>query len=151
MAAMLISASSNMETWISIRWVKGADAYGNDIKWIYVEQYNGTGWDLVNNYTATGGSDRILDTQPINFTAFTCFNKTYAASEAEALSFTRVNITISESGSPIAGWNNIAMNESATVSSDADFYYLTSYGNWTAPLPEAGKTYNCTFAYQTYF
>jgi hypothetical protein len=131
--------------------VHASDAYGNDIKWIYVEQYNGTAWNLVYNYTSSGGSNRILDNQKINFTVFTCLNKTYASSTAEALSFSRVNVTISTGGSPISGWSNIPCNQSATVLSDATYYYVTSFANWTTPLAIAGSTYNCTFVYQAYF
>ena len=123
---------------------------GMDINWIYVEQYNGTAWNLVQNFTTTGGSERILDTQPINFTVCVYFNKTLAAAVGDAVTYTRVNGTIGVGGDASI-WNNVALNYSGTNSSDATFWYLWYHGNWTTSLAVAGTTYNCTFLYQGYY
>jgi hypothetical protein len=121
-----------------------------DIQWIEVQQYNGTVWNQVNNYTATGGSDRILDSQLVNFTIEVSINKTVATTINDAQSYTRVNGTIGI-GNDHSIWDNVALNLSATYQSDATYWYVWFVGNWTSSLAVGGLTYNCTFVYQAYY
>lgn len=118
-----------------------------DIKWIEVQQYNGSAWNQINNYTTTGGSDRILAGQKVNFTVEVSFNKTLASTIGDAQSNTRVNGTIGI-GSDHSIWNNVALNLSATYQSDATYWYVWFVGNWTSSLAVGGSTYNCTFTYE---
>lgn len=127
------------------------DLHNNDFRNIAVYQYNGTATNLVKNFTATGGSERILDSQPIDFEVVVKLNLTLASSTSEAKTFTRANMTITRTDTSVKIWDNVALNQSATVTSDANFYYVTFLGNWTSVLAVAGVTYNCTTVYQAYY
>jgi hypothetical protein len=137
------------EGFIRVGW--SADAQGNDITHVTIYQYNGTVWNLVENFTSSGGSERILDSQPINFEVYMKLNKTLASSDSEAKSFTRSNMTITRTDTSVLIWDNVPLNQSATITSDATYYYLSFSGNWTSTLAVAGVTYNCTDVYQSYY
>jgi hypothetical protein len=123
-----------------------ADAYGNDIVCVEVYQ-NGS---MLVNFTATAGSQRVADSLQINFEVYVKINSSLVASSAEAISYTRVNMSIMNvNGTYI--WNNVPLNSSAVATLSAPYYWHRKYGNWTSSLPEAGVTYNCTVVYQAYF
>jgi len=126
--------------------VLAVDAYGNDIQYVEIHQYNGTHWNLVENFTSTGGSCRVNDEWPTNFTVSIKFNSTFASSTAEAISYTRVYMNISESV-----WTNAELNNTA-CSLVGSFYILTEQGHWNETgKPEAGITYECSVLYQGYY
>jgi hypothetical protein len=136
---------------LSINLAWAADAYGQDIEWIHVVQYNGTAWNLVKNFTATAGSERILAGYQVNFTVAVRLNYTFAGSSSDASSFSRVNATISTGGTPLSGWSNVPCNQTVTPTQNGTYWYVWFYANWTSPTPVGGNTYNCTFLYQAYF
>lgn len=123
-----------------------ADAYGNDITHITIFQ-NGS---MLVNFTATDGSQRVSDGIQIDFEVYIKINSSLVASSAEAISYTRVNMSIMNVNTTYV-WNNVPLNSSATATLIGSYYYHVKYGNWTASLPEAGVTYNCTVVYQAYF
>jgi len=126
--------------------VYGADSYGNDITHIHVYQ-NGS---LLVNFTATGGSQRINDSVSMHFEVYVKINSSLVSSEAEAISYTRVNMSIMNVNTTYV-WNNVPLNSSGTASLVGSYYYHQKYGDWTSSLPVAGVTYNCTVVYQAYF
>lgn len=129
------------------------DSYGDDINWIYTEQWNGSAWILVKNFTTSADSARITDSNRVNFTADAKYNVTLAVDNATARSYTKMNISIDfiNGTSLTPAWDNIAMNQSSLSWNDTQFYYINFYANWTSPLPAQGCSYNCTFNYQPYY
>ena len=131
-------------TFIRLAWA--ADAYGNDIQFVEIHQYNGTDWNLVENFTSSGGSCRVHDGWPTNFSVSIKFNSTFASSTAEAISYTRVYMNISESV-----WTNEELNNTA-CSLVGSFYILEEQGHWNQTgKPESGVTYECSVLYQGYY
>jgi len=128
-----------------------ADSYGNDITYIEVWQYNGTADTNKANFTATAGSARIVDSWSTSFIIGVKINSSLVASSAEAISYTRVNMTIIRTDTSAYIWNNVPLNNSASATLISSFYYTTKIGNWTSSLPASGVTYNCTAVYQAYF
>lgn len=125
-----------------------ADAYGNDILWVAIYQYNGTAWNLVWNITSSGGSYRVHDAWAINFTVCIQFNNTLASSTAEAIDYTRVYMNITDGGTV---WNNEELNNTACTL-EGDYYVLLEEGYWNeVGKPEAGVTYECAVLYQGYY
>lgn len=136
----------NLFPQIGLVW--GADAYGSDIQFIEVYQWNGTAYNLVENFTSSGGSCRVVENNTIKFIVGIKFNKTLASDNAEAISFTRVYSNITDGGSI---WNNEELNHTS-IDSDANFYYLKENGVWNETgKPSSGVTYNCSFLYQGYY
>jgi hypothetical protein len=128
--------------------VFAADSYGNNINYVEVWQYNGTGWALLANFTATGGSVRVHDGWPTNFTVGIQLNSTLATSTAEAISYTRVYMNITDGGTI---WNNVELNNTA-CSLSGSYYLLTEQGYWnTTGQPVTGVTYACSILYQAYY
>lgn len=123
-----------------------ADSYGNDITHIQIFQ-NGS---MLVNFTATDGSQRVADGLQINFEVYIKINSSLVSSSAEAISYTRVNMSIMNVNTTYI-WNNVPLNSSASAVLVGSFYYHAKIGNWTTSLPEAGVTYNCTVVYQAYF
>ena len=129
---------------IHLAWA--ADAYGNDIQFVEIHQYNGSAWNLVENFTSSGGSTRVHDGWPTNFSVSIKFNSTFASSTAEAISYTRVYMNISQSV-----WTNEELNNTA-CSLIGDFYVLEEEGHWNQTgKPESGVTYECSVLYQGYY
>jgi glycerol-3-phosphate dehydrogenase len=128
--------------------VYAADSYGNDINFVEVWQYNETAWNLLANFTTTGGSVRVHDSWVMNFTVGIKVNSTLVSSSAEAISYTRVYMNITDGGTI---WNNVELNNTA-CSLVGSYYYLTEQGHWNATgKPSAGVTYACSILYQAYY
>jgi hypothetical protein len=128
--------------------VYAADSYGNDITFIEVWQYNGTAWNLLANFTSTGGNVRVHDSWAINFTVGIRINSTLVSSTSDAIAYTRVYMNITDGGSI---WNNAELNNTA-CSLSGSYYYLTEQGHWnTTGKPTAGVTYACSILYQAYY
>jgi hypothetical protein len=128
--------------------VYAADSYGNDINFIEVWQYNGTDWNLLANFTSTGGSVRVHDSWAINFTVGIQINSTLVSSVSDAIAYTRVYMNITDGGSI---WNNVELNNTA-CSLSGSYYYLTEQGYWNETgKPVAGVIYACSILYQAYY
>jgi len=128
-----------------------ADSYGNDISYVEVWQYNGTAWNLVINFTSSGGSTRIHDSWTTKFIVMCKLNSTLASSQTEAKDYTKnlMNITY---GSPITYvWQNKELNFTSCTGPTSGFYYIERWGNWTSDLPQQGVTYTCALDYQQYY
>jgi hypothetical protein len=122
---------------------------GMDINFVNVYQYDSDTslWVLRANFTSSGGSVRISDSQQVRFEVGYKFNKTLADSEAYAYTNTTVTMNIT-----VGIWNNVALNTTiVTGQSDATYYYLIRQGDWNATLPVGGTTYTCTFLYRGYY
>lgn len=131
-----------------LSFVFAADSYGNDIYCAEIWQYNGTAWNLLANFTSTGGSVRVHDSWAINFTIGIKINSTLVSSTSEAIAYTRVYMNITDGGSI---WTNEELNNTS-CSLDGDYYYLTEEGYWNeAGEPVAGTTYACSVLYQGYY
>ena len=126
-----------------------ADSYSNDINNIEVWQYNGSAWNLMVNFTTSGGSQRIHDGWPTSFIVQVKLNTSLASSASEAHSYTRVNMSIVDGGTvwPIS----TMLNDSGTPSSSGGFWYVKKLGNWTSSLPSPGVTYSCNATFQAYY
>jgi hypothetical protein len=128
--------------------VYAADSYGNDINFVEVWQYNGSAYNLLANFTVTGGSVRVHDSWPTNFTVGIQINSTLVSSTADAIAYTRVYMNITDGGSI---WNNVELNNTA-CSLSGSYYYLTEQGHWNQTgKPVAGVTYACSILYQAYY
>jgi hypothetical protein len=129
---------------VNVAW---AATDGMDIDFINVYQSDGVDWVLRANFTSSGGSVRISDSQETRFEVGYKFNKTLAGSEAYAYSNTTVTMNIT-----VGIWNNVDLNTTiVTGQSDATYYYLIRQGDWNATLPVGGTTYTCTFLYRGYY
>jgi len=126
-----------------------ADSYSNDINNIEVWQYNGSAWNLLANFTTSGGSVRIHDGYETSFIVQVKLNTSLASSASEAHSYTRVNMSITDGGTiwPIS----TMLNDSGTPSSSGGFWYVKKLGNWTSSLPSPGVTYSCNATFQAYY
>lgn len=129
-------------------------ATGDAIAWVSVEEYNGTDWNLMLNTTLTGQTVRILDSQLVNFTTCVKLDKTYAATASEAVSYTIVVMNVTWGGTNfVTQFNNYTCSNctAAQVTSDASFWYVYKWGNWTSELPVAGRTYTWDDWYAGYY
>lgn len=138
-----------------IRLAFGApDSYGNDIYVVYIQQYSGTSWEYVYNFTASGQNTRVHDGWQVGFYVVVKLNYTLATDAAGAKAYTRVNMTLTNMTDlkKVTGWDNVVLNNTGTPWNDGtaptSFWYCPKQGNWTAELPIADMIYNCTFAYQ---
>jgi hypothetical protein len=136
-------------TFIRVAYASPADSYGNDILFIEVWQYNGSGYVLMHNITSTGGTYRINDNQTTLFNVTVCFNSTLASSQSEAVSFTRVYMNITDGGTI---WNNQLLTNIAVSGPTNGFYYLVKQATWNSTgYPVAGTTYSISTLYQGYY
>jgi hypothetical protein len=128
--------------------VYAADSYGNDISFVEIWQYNETAYNLLANFTVTGGSVRVHDSWVMNFTVGIKMNSTLVSSTADAIAYTRVYMNITDGGTV---WNNVELNNTA-CSLNGSYYYLTEQGYWNQTgKPVAGVTYACSILYQAYY
>ena len=125
------------------------DSQGNDITFFEIDQYNGSAWVNVANFTSTGQTARIHDGWQTGFLVGVKLNKTLASDSATAISYTKCNMTISYDSSYV--WDNVNLNQTGSVQNDDSFWYINFQGNWTSNLPAQGVTYNCTVTYQAYY
>jgi hypothetical protein len=126
-----------------------ADTYNDDINNIEVWQYNGSAWNLLANFTTSGGSVRIHDGYQTSFIVQVKLNTSLASSASEAQSFTMSNMSILNGGTiwPIS----TMLNDTGTPSSSGGFWYVKKLGNWTSSLPSPGVTYSCNATFQAYY
>ena len=123
--------------------------YNNNIFHAEVWQFSG-GYSLKANFTVTGGSVRVVDNQVIKIVIGLKANKTLFSSEAEAISYTRVYLNITDGGYSLL--NQELSNNASRNFSDATFYYLREYFVWNVTgKPQAGITYTCSAKYQAYY
>ena len=123
-----------------------SDSYGDDINFIEVWQWNGSDYVLEANFTSNGGSCLVADNKAIKVIVSIKFNDTLASSEAEAISYTRLYMNISE-----GIWTNVELNNTSCVHS-GDFYWLKEDGIWNQTgYPVSGVTYECGVLYQGYY
>lgn len=124
-----------------------ADASGDDITYVTVSQYNGTDWNVVKNFTTTGGSERVHDNWQIRFLVGVKFNNTLVASVAEAETYTWIRMNITYNAGADYMWTNYNLTY-VSYALDGDFYYGQYTADWNATtaatLCIAGTTYNCT-------
>lgn len=143
--ALLMIALFSHPNGTFIKLVYAADAYGNDIQYVEIWQWNGTVWILMHNLTASGGTYRINDNQPTKFVVNIKFNSTLATDQTQAIDYTRVYMNIT------AVWTNVELNNTSCVLVGG-FYILKEQGLWNVTgQPQAGVTYACTVLYQGYY
>lgn len=130
--------------------VFGADAYGNDITFCEVYQYNGSSWNLVTNFTSSGGSTRIHDSWQTFFVVGSKLNSSLASSQSEASNYTEVYMNITAIGGGSV-WTNVVLNETSCTGPTSSYYWLKDMGNWTSSLPTSGVTYNCSVEFRSYY
>jgi hypothetical protein len=125
--------------------VFAVDAYGNDLDYISVYQWNTTGtphWTLRANFTATGGTVRVEAAKALNFTVAMRLNGTLVSSTAEAILYTNIKMNITT-----GIWTNKELNNSA-CSYSAPYYRLRETGKWNVTAePVAGTTYQASVKY----
>ena len=120
-----------------------SDAHGDDINFIEVWQWNTSDYVLKANFTSIGGSCLVDDDEAIKVIVSIKFNDTLASSEAEAISYTRLYMNISE-----GIWTNKELNNTSCLHSGA-FYWLKENGIWNQTgKPQWGITYECSVLYQ---
>jgi len=138
---------SDQNAHIFVHAIGDPDSYGNVIVWMCIYQHNGSAWNLLQNVTSSSNwTQRVVDSQPINFTVKWRLNDTLATSEAEAVTFTKVTMNISQSV-----WTNEELNITST-DSDASFYYGIERGHWNQTgMPASGVTYEVATKYEAYY
>jgi len=132
-----------------VRAIGTPDAYGNVIMNLTIHQWDGDSWELLQTVTTdTNWTQRVVDSQPINITVCWRLNNTLASSEAEAVSYTRVYINLTDGGTI---WNNEEMNNTSS-GSDASYYYGYELAHWNQTgLPTSGVTYDVATRYEAYY
>lgn len=150
-ASILLLASSllvlsSTHTDLRVAAIGTPDAYGNVIMYLAVYQHNGTHWVLLLNHTSDSNwTQRVEDSDPINITVKWRLNNTLAASEAQAVSYTRVLMNIS------TVWTNEELNNTST-DSDATYYYGIEEAHWNhTGKPEAAVDYDVATKYEAYY
>lgn len=129
-----------------------ADSYGNDIISIEIWQYNFTNWNLIANFTSSGGSVRVHDSWAINLTVQIRLNETLATSKSEAISYTKVFVNITYGDIPTYVWTNKELNNTSCTGPTGGFYYLKEQGHWNETgKPESGITYACSTQFKAYY
>ena len=122
-----------------------SDVHGNDINFIEIWQYNGTDYVLRANFSSSGGTYLLYDSQPTKFMVNIKFNSTLAGSTNEAIECTKVIMNIT------GVWTNEEFNNTSCTLI-GDFYYLAETGIWNEEgKPESGVTYECNVIYQGYY
>jgi len=147
---LLLALSPSKYAMVNVVFASPADVYGNDISYCEVWQYNGSDWNLVYNFTSTGGSVRIHDSWQVKFVVGTKFNETLASSQSEALEYTKTLMNITYGNPPSYIWQNIELNNTSITQSNG-FYWIVETGIWTSNLPQEGVTYNCAIDYRQYY
>lgn len=128
--------------------VYGADAYGNDITFILVEQWDGAAYQVISNFTSTGGSSRVSDSLKIRFTVGVKLSSSLASSQNEAGNWTDVKMNITNGG---AIWTNRDFPVNSKTGPTGGFYYVRFVDVWDdSGKPAAGVTYTCTAKYTAY-
>jgi len=117
------------------------DAYGNDIKFIEVWE----GSVLKANFTASGGSVRVNASKAITFNVTIWFNNTFASSQSDAVSYTRVYLNIT------GVVTNAELTNVKVSGPVGGFYILVERYVIAAGTLTEGQTYECTFKYQGYY
>jgi len=149
LASCLIPARNRL-SYLSFFIVSASDSYGDDINDTIVNQYNGSNWLLIQQFSSNG-SARITDNQSVSFLVTVKINGSLLATNTSsgADSATRVNMTIiqADNGTNII-WNNLVLNSTGTPAFTSPYWYVAKLGNWTSSLPVSGVTYNCTIYYQ---
>lgn len=146
--AFAVFSQVNRDCFVSI--VYGADAYGSDIDYVEIWQWNGTDYVLRHNITTDpgGATYRIYNEQVVKFIVSIMFNDTLASSNQEAIDFTKVYANITDGGS---SWNNAEFNNTA-CSSSGGFYWLKEEGVWNQTgKPTGGVTYAVSIRYDGYY
>lgn len=123
------------------------DSYGNVIMNMTIHQWNGSNWELLQTVTTdTNWTQRVVDSQPINFTVCWRLNKTLASDSTEAQDYTKVSMNISTI------WTDEELNATGSVSSDATYWYGYELAHWNQTgKPESGVTYEVTTKYEAYY
>ena len=135
----LISIVPNNRT---VMLVFASDSYGNDINFIEVWQWQGSDYELKDNFTTSGGTSKVDEDQAIKLIISIKFNDTLASSEAEAITNSRIYMNISE-----GIWTNEELNNTS-CSHSGDFYWLKENGVWNqSGYPVVGVTYDCQVDY----
>lgn len=151
-AFCLVLASVSLE--IPGPWIRpvfcAPDSQGNDINYCEVWQWNTTHWNLVVNFTSSGGSSRIHDSWYTKFIISMKFNSSLASSQQESKDYTKVLMNITKPG-PTYIWTNVELNNTSCSGPTSNNYWLIEEGNWTSTLPEAGVTYTVSIDYQSYW
>ena len=149
LASLLIPVKNHFSI-LNFYVVWASDAYGDDINDTIVQQYNGSAWVLIQQFSANG-SARITDSWPTSFLVTVKINGSLLATNTSsgANIATRVNMTIiqADNASNII-WNNLVLNSTGTPSFINPYWYVAKLGNWTAALAVSGVTYNCSIYYQ---
>lgn len=128
--------------------VYAADSSNNDIEYVEIHQWDGDSWDLIENFTSSGGSCRVHDSYPTNFTVGISLNASLVEDSTEAIAYSRVNMTIANGGTI---WDKEELTN-LECSLIGDFYYLVEQKSWSVEgQPVAGVTYTCTVDYDAYF
>lgn len=144
-SALLVTFDHNW-AWI----VYAADSYGSDLLYIEVWQYNGTHWNMLKNFTSSGGTQRIRPNRAIMFNVGCKLNDSLAVDNSEAVEFSQVLMNITYNNGVDFIWDNIELNNTA-VSKSGGYYWLEEQGNWTSSLAQAGVIYNCSVSYQSFY
>ena len=147
---LLSQLSFHNSAFINVVFASPEDAYGNDITFCEIWQYNGSDWNIVYNFTSSAGNIRIHDNWQVKFVVGTKLNDTLASSESEALEYTKTLMNITYGSPPSYIWQNVELNNTSIIQSDG-FYWIIETGIWSSNLPQEGVTYNCVVDYQQYY
>jgi len=127
------------------------DSYGNQINYIEIWQWNVSSYELLVNFTSSGGSVRVKDSTVTKFIVGIQFNSTLASSTNQAIEYTKVLMNITDDTTPLAEWNNRELNNTS-CSLVGNFYLLKEQGIWNITgYPISGVTYTCTPKYRAYY
>lgn len=131
---------------LNVAWA--ADAHGNDITFILIEQWDGAAYQVVYNFTTSGGSTRVQDSLKIRFTVGVKLADSLASNQNEAGHWTDVKMNITNGG---AIWTNKDLTFSSKSGPSAGFYYVRFVEVWDdVGKPAAGVTYTCVAKYTAY-
>jgi hypothetical protein len=134
--------------WATIHMVWGSDAYGNDILWLAVDQWNGSMWVHRANWTASGGTTKVANSQPVRFTTEVRFHTSLATNLTEANSYIQVKMNLT-----VGIYNNQSLAYMANMSFVGGSYYFLVYRViWNvAGQPVGATTYNGQLKYHGYY
>jgi len=143
--------SVNIQPVIKVYCQSQPDEYSNRIEYVYIFQYIGS-WQqkcyiTVNNYTS-GMTVKLSAGYNVRFNVTVRLNSTFASDDNDAKVNSKVNLIVKFSnGTEVF---NVEMQEYA-VTSDSNYYYISSYYDWTSNLPIEGETYNVEIKYYAYY
>ena len=142
----LVMADRNEAAWI----VYAAPGDNNLIKYVAVYDFNATAntYNLIGNHSSAGFTDRVHDGWRVRFIVSVQSEKALFTSEAQAKTYTNVNMTIDH-----AVWTKKDFNYTNNWDggTSGTYYYFVYRGDWNSTLPAAGTTYSCTLSYGTYY